>query len=348
MSDFPLPVGMTTSASRPSRIASIAGHCPFLNSRWPKRSVRTERARAAEVVGMTRQMFRTIRAAILAISLAGCGVVTGIRGGAAPSNEGTTAGTPADASSTAAVRDLPPACCLTIGLDIARQFRVAAISKRTFTHAELWRAIAPSLRSGAIHDEEIGRSMHGRSVRAFRWGRGPTVVLLWSQMHGDESTATMALADLLAYFAAPDAVLANDARALRARLDRTVSLVMIPMLNPDGAERFQRENAAGIDINRDARRLSTPEARILDAARERYRPAYGFNLHDQGFRTLAGRRGAQTAIALSAPPTDESGLYNDVRERARRVASTMAAALAPELPNRMARYDDAFNARAFG
>ena len=34
---------------------------------------------------------------------------------------------------------------------------------------------------------------------------------------------------------------------------------MVPMLNPDGAERFQRRNAQGIDINRDALLLQSPE-----------------------------------------------------------------------------------------
>jgi len=74
----------------------------------------------------------------------------------------------------------------------------------------------------------------------------------------------MALADLMARMAragsAPDAV--------RDRIESKFTVVMLPMLNPDGAELFQRENADGVDINRDVRRLSTPEARVLKAVRE--------------------------------------------------------------------------------
>jgi len=167
-------------------------------------------------------------------------------------------------------------------------------------------------------------------------------VLLWSQMHGDESTATMALADIFAFFADP----ASD--ALRERMERALTVVMVPMLNPDGAEIFQRENAAGIDINRDARRLSSPEARALKALRDSVRPAFGFNLHDQNARTLTGARGRQVAIALLAPAADESERFEGTRADARLVAAHIAELLQREIPGRVGRYNEGFNVRAFG
>jgi len=199
----------------------------------------------------------------------------------------------------------PDACCLQQGLTIASQHRVAAIAERRFTQQQLWSAIEPSLRSSALRVTDVGRSIQNRPIRAVTFGSGPTKVLLWSQMHGDESTATMALADILSFFADP----ARD--PLRERLARALTVVMVPMLNPDGAELFQRENAAGIDINRDARRLSSPEARALKALRDSLRPEFGFNLHDQNARTLTGARGRQVAIAVLAPASD----VDDVVER---------------------------------
>jgi hypothetical protein len=59
----------------------------------------------------------------------------------------------------------------------------------------------------------------------------------------------MALADIFAFLADP-----SRKDPLRDRLDRALTVVFVPMLNPDGAELFQRQNAAGIDINRDARK----------------------------------------------------------------------------------------------
>jgi hypothetical protein len=239
-----------------------------------------------------------------------------------------------------------PSCCtadvLSSGLRIAERYRVAAIPERRFTHADFWRAIEPSTRSSALRTENVGESMLGRPIRSVTFGTGPTKVLLWSQMHGDESTATMALADIFRFLVeAP-----ND--ALRERLRQRLTLVFIPMLNPDGAEVFQRENAVGIDVNRDARRQVTPEARTLKKVHESFQPQFGFNLHDQNARTRVGRRGVQSAIALLAPAYDSALSYNQVRSRARLVAASLATLFAHDIPGRVAKYDDAFNPRAFG
>jgi len=237
-----------------------------------------------------------------------------------------------------------PACCtaevLASGLRIAEHYRVPAITERRFTHADFWRAIEPF--TSAFKTETVGQSILGRPIRSLTFGQGPTKILLWSQMHGDESTASMALADIFRFLAeAPD-------DALRQRLQRGLTIVFIPMLNPDGAEVFQRENAVGIDVNRDARRQVTPEARALKKVHESFQPQYGFNLHDQNARTRVGRRGVQSAIALLAPAYDSALSYNDVRSRARLVAASLATLFAHEIPGRVAKYDDAFNPRAFG
>jgi hypothetical protein len=86
----------------------------------------------------------------------------------------------------------------------------------------------------------------------------------------------------------------------------------------------------------------------LKALRDSLQPQFGFNLHDQGARTRAGASGPQAAIALLAPAIDTTGKYNEVRNRARRVASIIAQALADSIPGRVAKYDEGFNPRAFG
>ena len=226
-------------------------------------------------------------------------------------------------------------------LDIAERYRVDAITQRRFTYDQFWGAVTPSLRP-PLRVETIGQSLLGRDLRAVSFGTGPTRVLLWSQMHGDEATATMSLADIFRYLSE------GDSDALRARLERTLTITFVPMLNPDGAELFQRQNAVGIDVNRDARRLVTPEARALKAIHDRFRPHFGFNLHDQNARTRAGRTGPASGIALLPPAYDEAKSYNDVRIRARLVAATLATMFAYEIPGRIAKYDDTFNPRAFG
>lgn len=226
-------------------------------------------------------------------------------------------------------------------LAIAERHQVEAISHRRFTHAEFWAAVAPSLASPRLTVAEVGRSMHGRPLRTVTFGTGPVKVFLWSQMHGDEATATMALADIFAYLAS------SDATAVADRLAARLTVTFLPLLNPDGAERFQRENAAGIDINRDVRRLASPEARTLKRVRDAIEPDFGFNLHDQSARTRVGT-GEQAAIALLAPAADQERSYGPVRTRARLVAAWLASDFANALEGRIAKYDDTFNPRAFG
>ena len=228
------------------------------------------------------------------------------------------------------------------GLHIAATYRVPVFNSRRFTHGDLWTALERPLRSSRMMVKEEGKSLLGRQIRTITAGSGETTVLLWSQMHGDESTATMALVDIINYLADPSPDPFRDALLNR------LTIVMIPMLNPDGAHLFQRRNAVGIDINRDARRLATPEARLLKAVRDRVQPQFGFNLHDQNPHTYAGRSGNRAAIALLAPAADEPRSWGPVRTRARQVASIIAEVLQNELPGHVARYGDAFNPRAFG
>lgn len=189
--------------------------------------------------------------------------------------------------------------------------------------------------------DEVGRSVEARPLRRVDFGGGETAVLLWSQMHGDESTASRALADVLDYLAdRPD-------DELVLRLERRLAVTVVPVLNPDGTARFRRHNAVGIDINRDARALATPEARVLKAVRDAVEPDWAFNLHDQDVRTRLGDTDRDVQIALLAPPPGE-GETSDAHRRAQHLAALLVGAVHPVVGDAVARYDDDFNPRAFG
>jgi hypothetical protein len=167
-------------------------------------------------------------------------------------------------------------------------------------------------------------------------------VLLWSQMHGDEPTATAALFDVLQY------IQANRAAPHVAQILDQLTLHIVPMLNPDGAARPQRRNAQGIDINRDALLLQTPEGRALKALRDRIDPPIGFNLHNQNWRTSVGKTGKPAAMSLLAVSFDEARRDNPGRIRAKKVASVIRDAVEPLAPGMIGRYEDDFEVRAFG
>jgi len=226
--------------------------------------------------------------------------------------------------------------------DRYESFKISSIVSRRFTQEEFLTWVAPAVASGVISSEHVGTSGEGRPLALYRFGSGPIKILMWSQMHGDESTATMALADIFSFFR-----LEPDHEVVSLLRDR-ISLYVLPMLNPDGAARFQRRTSTKIDINRDALRLATPEARTLKSVRDRLRPEFGFNLHDQDPRYTVGTTGKMAAIALLAPPTDESRGFNDVRTRAKHVAASIASALSVYIPGAVAKWDDTFEPRAFG
>jgi hypothetical protein len=190
--------------------------------------------------------------------------------------------------------------------------------------------------------ETIGTSVEGRPLFHLWFGRGPTKVLLWSQMHGDEPTATSALLDLI------ELVQRHRAAPEVDRLLGALTIHVVPMLNPDGAERYQRRNAQSIDINRDAVLLQTPEGRALKALRDRVEPRFGFNLHNQSWRTSVGRPPQPAAISLLAVAYDDARSENQDRRLAKRLCAIIRNALEPLAAGRIGRYDDEFEERAFG
>jgi hypothetical protein len=123
--------------------------------------------------------------------------------------------------------------------------------------------------------ETAGRSVQGREIYLVKLGRGAQRIFLWSQMHGDEPTATNALLDIFNF------LLVNREEQFAGDILEGATILALPMLNPDGAERYQRRNAQDIDVNRDARDLQTPEGRILKQVRDRFEPQFQDGGEDQ-------------------------------------------------------------------
>ena len=221
--------------------------------------------------------------------------------------------------------------------------RLDAFPSRRFTHAELWAVLLPLI-DGApnLSRAGIGASAEGRPLRAIRFGDGPTRVLLWSQMHGDEPTHTMGLADLFAYLA-----VAPDDPCVR-RLGERLSVVAVPMLNPDGAERFQRLNAQAIDINRDASAWFTPELRALRDIAAEFGPDFALNLHDQDPRKRVGRSDRLAAFALLANPFNDRLDNNPARLRAKRLCVAIKRAVDPLVGGHVCRFPDEYNPQGSG
>jgi protein MpaA len=125
--------------------------------------------------------------------------------------------------------------------------------------------------------ERLGRSVQGRSINLVRVGdpAAPRKVLVVGSIHGDEPAGRGIAGLLVAGRAAPPAA----------------ELLLVRNLNPDGLQRHTRQNAHGVDLNRNSpqgrrflggrgtpyyagpRAFSEPETRAIRALILRERPA---------------------------------------------------------------------------
>ncbi|GJM34150.1 MAG: hypothetical protein DHS20C18_31510 [Saprospiraceae bacterium] len=244
-------------------------------------------------------------------------------------------------SDSGEVKPLPPYDLTGKLADTYSKYQEKSISDRRFKHSELVPLIN---KLGANFEvEKAGKSIEGRDIYLVKTGKGPIKVLLWSQMHGDESTATMALLDIFNFLGQND-----EFDALRQQLREQLTIYFIPMLNPDGAERFERRNALGIDLNRDAQRLQCPESQLLKRIRDQTDADWGFNLHDQSRYYAAGSKANTATLSFLAPAYNEQKEINQVRGDAMRLIGWMNTQLQPLIPGKIAKYYDGFEPRAFG
>jgi hypothetical protein len=199
-------------------------------------------------------------------------------------------------------------------------------------------AIEPLL--SKYHTQIIGTSVLGKPIYKVQIGTGKIKILMWSQMHGNESTTTKALFDFM------NLLDGNDELSLM--LKRKFSFCLLPMLNPDGAQSYTRENANGIDLNRDAQDRSQPESILLRKVFDDFTPNYCYNLHDQRTIFGAGTTGKPATVSFLAPAFNEEREINDVRIKAINVIVAMHEVLQQFIPNQVGRFDDSFNLNCVG
>jgi predicted deacylase len=158
----------------------------------------------------------------------------------------------------------------------------------------------------------IGQSAEGRSIQLLKTANRPETVILLGRQHPAEIPGAMAMRDFV------EVVLADTelARQFRQRF----TLVIIPLLNPDGvANGHWRHNAGRTDLNRDWNQFSQPETRAvlrllagMDALQMRPRLMLDFHATRQTRSLLFY---TQTADEVTDPPQFDQHWFDAVRER---------------------------------
>ena len=110
------------------------------------------------------------------------------------------------------------------------------------THAELKRDLTQLERTsgGRVQVDVAGHTQQGRELYTARVGTGDRVLMVQSAIHGNERTGTEALLGILKKLGS-----GSDPATRRAL--ENVTLVAMPMVNPDGGELNRRANVVAWD-----------------------------------------------------------------------------------------------------
>jgi hypothetical protein len=191
----------------------------------------------------------------------------------------------------------------------------------------------------------VGLSIEERKIFKIQWGTGDFKVFIWSQMHGNETTGTKAMFDILHFFSK------EENHNLVKLLKDNLTILFIPMLNPDGSEKFKRRNAVNIDLNRDSIRLQSPEIKILYHEIQYSNPHVLFNLHDQSSVYNIGDKFFNPAIlSFLSPSTEEDKKITKERKKSMGLISFIEKKMKNILPNigSIGRYSDKLYPMATG
>jgi len=186
----------------------------------------------------------------------------------------------------------------------------------------------------------LGYSVEERPIYSLKFGNGPIKILLWSQMHGNESTSTKALFDCFNLF--------ESKNSIAKHILEQCTLIFIPILNPDGAEKYTRLNANEVDLNRDAQDLSQPESKVLRGIYNDFKPDYCFNLHGQRTIYSVGETNNVATLSFLSPAQDQERTLTGNRKAAMAIIAKVNDLLQIEIPNGIGRYDDSFNLNCVG
>ncbi|MFV0212056.1 M14 family zinc carboxypeptidase [Empedobacter falsenii] len=182
--------------------------------------------------------------------------------------------------------------------------------------------------------EQIGTSFLGNEIYKLSFGTGEKRLLIWSQMHGNESSGTRAMFDVINFF--------EQKSELAQTILSQLTIDFIPMLNPDGANVNTRRNAVGIDINRDFLAKQSTEIHILldQVVKGNYQTL--FNLHDQRTIFNVGQTAKPATLSFLAPSYNVEEDVNEVREKTMGIIQSMNTALQQVIPGQVGRYTSEF------
>jgi hypothetical protein len=217
-------------------------------------------------------------------------------------------------------------------------FKVSSLRGRYLKEEDLIKEFKALSYKFKIKNE--GYSEEDRIISSFHLGHGSKKILIWSQMHGNETTTTKTVMDLLNFFS-----LYKD---ITDSIFDLCSFVIIPVLNPDGAFRYTRANANMVDLNRDASSRTQSESQLLNRVYTEFKPDFCFNMHDQRTIFSAGNTRFPATVSFLSPSFNEERELNITRKKSMSLIASANLMLQKFIPNQIGRYDYSFNLNYIG
>jgi hypothetical protein len=218
-------------------------------------------------------------------------------------------------------------------------YKFQDINKLKITHKQILDFVS-NLDKNIFSITQKAYSFKNKEIYVIKAGKGKTKIIMWSQMHGNEPVSTMALIDFMNF-------LQKDKNISKNFL-QNCTFYFIPMLNPDGAEKFTRRNAQNIDINRDAIKLVSPEAQLLNDIILKLKPDFAFNLHDQERYYGISNSKHPTAMSFLAPAFNNQKQIDKHRQKSMQTIAFIVNSLKQKYQLPFAKYNDNFMPIAFG
>ena len=203
------------------------------------------------------------------------------------------------------------------------------------SHAEVGRILESIAASsqGEVDVASAGLSGEGRELLYATVGHGPDVFWLQARIHGNELHSTEAVLQVLKYLAS-----SGGAEAVRIREQLTV--IVIPMYNPDGATANIRQSTTPfqLDLNRDWELFRQPESRAFYELWEETRPRLALDLHHMGQSPIVEGTNELNTFQIGARSIDPSRMTAEQWLTNRQMAMISTAAVSRLGTGNVARY----------
>lgn len=206
-----------------------------------------------------------------------------------------------------------------------------------FSYADVQRRLTQieNASQGRVEVASAGSSGEGRELYYATVGTGDTVFWLQARIHGNELQSTQAVLHILQELGSSNT---PEARLIRENL----TVVVIPMYNPDGSEANIRQSTTPTrtDLNRDWENFAQPESVAFWNLFAELEPELGLDLHHMSSAPRVAGTDDLNQFQIGARTVDPSRLLPEQWDTARQMSEVSLDALAGYGQTHVARYPD--------